>query len=68
MKSIHDLRVYGVSIIDVILTILGALAISYFFGIGLVPVLIMLFVLGIILHRVLGVNTAVDSYLKKLGV
>jgi uncharacterized membrane protein len=62
-KGIHSYRLFGVAIADVIMTIIGALLISYFFKKSFLYTLVILFVLGIILHRVFCVRTTIDKLL-----
>lgn len=62
-KGIHSYRLFGVAIADVIMTIIGAWLISYFFKQSFVKTLIILFLLGIILHRLFCVRTTVDKFL-----
>ena len=53
----------GVAIMDVIMTIIAAFLISYFFKISFFYTSISLFVLGIILHRLFCVRTTIDKLL-----
>jgi len=62
-KGIHSYRFLGLAIADVIMTIIGALLISYFLKISLVYTTISLFILGIILHRLFCVRTTIDKLL-----
>ena len=62
-KGIHSYRFMSVSIVDVIMTIIAAILISYLFNISLFYTLITLFVLGIILHRLFCVRTTIDKLL-----
>jgi hypothetical protein len=62
-KGIHSYRFLGLAIADVIMTIIAAILISYFFKISFVYTSISLFVLGIILHRLFCVRTTVDKLL-----
>ena len=62
-KGIHSYRLFGVAIIDVIMTIIGALLISYLFNYNFIYTLLCLFLLGIILHRLFCVRTTVDKLL-----
>ena len=62
-QGIHSYRLLGVAIADVILTILVAILISYFFKTPLIYTTIFLFLLGIILHRLFCVRTTVDKLL-----
>lgn len=62
-KGIHSYRLFGVAIIDVIMTILSAFFISYFLQISFVKTTIFLFIFGIILHKIFCVQTTVDKLL-----
>jgi hypothetical protein len=62
-KGVHSYRLFGLAIADVIMTILGALFISFFFKTKFVYTLVLLFVLGIALHRIFCVRTTVDKLL-----
>ena len=62
-KGIHSYRFFNVAIIDVIMTIVGAYVISYFYGYNFINTLLFLFILGIILHRLFCVKTTVDKLL-----
>jgi hypothetical protein len=62
-KGIHSYRVFGVAIADVIMTIIAALLISFFFKTNLMYTVICLFLLGIVLHRLFCVQTTVDKLL-----
>jgi len=62
-KGLHSYRLFGVAIVDVIATILGAYLISNFFNISFTYTMIILFILGIILHRLFCVRTTVDKIL-----
>jgi len=64
-KGVHSYRIANIAIVDVIMTFLGAYIIwafifpkySYLF------VLLMLFLLGVILHRLFCVKTTIDKIL-----
>ena len=62
-KGIHSYRFMGVAIVDVIMTIIGALLISFLINKPFLLVLIVLFVLGIILHHLFCVRTTIDKLL-----
>ena len=64
-EGLHKYRFFGVAVVDVILTIIVALIISYFFKVSFWITLIILFVLGIILHRLFCVRTTIDKALFK---
>jgi hypothetical protein len=62
-KGIHSYRFMGIAIADVIMTIIGAILISFFFKVSFVFTCICLFILGIILHRLFCVRTTIDKLL-----
>jgi hypothetical protein len=62
-KGIHSYRLFGVAVADVVMTILGAALISYFSKISFIKTLLVLFLLGIILHRIFCVRTTLDKAL-----
>ena len=61
-KGIHSYRLFGIAIIDVLLTILLAYII-YFFNknINFFIILGLVFLLGIILHRLFCVKTTINN-------
>ncbi len=61
--GIHSYRIFNIAIADVIMTIIAALIISYFFKFNFWITLIVLFLLGILLHRIFCVKTTVDKLL-----
>jgi len=69
--GVHSIRIFNIAIIDVILTILGGILIQtillqcFHIYIELTIVLVSLFILGIILHRMFCVRTTVDKLLFK---
>ncbi len=62
-EGAHSYRIFNIAIVDVILTILVALLISYFFKFNFWYTLIILFLLGIIMHRLFCVRTTIDKLL-----
>jgi hypothetical protein len=62
-QGVHSYRLFGVAIVDVVFTIIGAMIISYFSKRSFVYTLIFLFLLGIILHRLFCVRTTIDKLL-----
>jgi hypothetical protein len=62
-QGIHSYRLFGVAIVDVLFTIFAAIIIAYFSKYNFVKILISLFILGIILHRLFCVRTTVDKLL-----
>jgi len=63
--GIHSYRVYNIAIVDVIETMIGALLIKYLFfpKYSYFLILILLFTLGIVLHRMFCVRTTIDKFL-----
>jgi hypothetical protein len=62
-KGIHSYRLFGVAIADVIMTIIAAFLISYFFKFSFIKTLLVLFLTGIVLHRLFCVRTTIDKLL-----
>lgn len=63
-KGIHSYRVFNIAIVDVLFTILAAYIIHLFFRkLNFFLVLFVLFVLGIIMHRVFCVETTINKLL-----
>jgi len=62
-KGIHSYRLFGLAIADVIMTIIAAFIISYLTKYSFFYVTIVLFALGIILHRIFCVRTTIDKLL-----
>uniref|UniRef100_A0A6C0B105 RDD domain-containing protein n=1 Tax=viral metagenome TaxID=1070528 RepID=A0A6C0B105_9ZZZZ len=62
-KGPHSYRFFGFAIFDVLMTLIGAFLISYFFNLSFIYTALFLFILGIILHRLFCVRTTVDKLL-----
>jgi len=60
-KGVHSIRLFNIA--DVLATIIGALLLSYFFRINFWIILFILFILGIILHRLFCVNTTINKFI-----
>lgn len=60
-KGVHSYRLFGVAIVDVILTIIGAIVISKIINVNFFLVLVLLFLLGIVLHKLFCVNTTINK-------
>ena len=54
---------FNTAIVDVIVTIIGAFIISKYTDYSFIIILIIIFILGIILHRIFCVRTTVDKFL-----
>ena len=59
-KGVH-FHVFGVAIMDCIMTILGGALLAYIFKWSYFLTILILFILGIILHRVFCVKTTIDK-------
>ena len=64
-EGIHKYRVFNIAIVDVIMTIIGAFIIHrlFFPKHNFWVILLTLFVIGIIMHRIFCVRTTVDKLL-----
>jgi hypothetical protein len=62
-KGVHSYRLLNVAIVDVVMTIVGAFIISYFFNYNFLYITFLFFFLGIILHRLFCVRTTIDRLL-----
>ena len=64
-KGVHKYKFMGTSLVDYFMTIVGAFLITYFTDIPLVITTIGLFLMGIILHYLFGLNTETLKYVSK---
>lgn len=66
-EGVHSYRLFNIAVIDVLATIVGAFLIyvfmSLFKPIRFIYILLALFLLGIVLHRVFCVRTTIDRLL-----
>ena len=62
-KGVHSYRIFNIAIVDVMMTLIGALIISYLSGIKFIWSAVGLFLVGILLHRVFCVRTTLDKLL-----
>jgi hypothetical protein len=61
-QGVHSYRIFNIAIVDVLLTILAAFIIHYFVPkYKVISILVFLFILGIIMHRIFCVRTTVDK-------
>jgi hypothetical protein len=56
-EGIHSIRVFDYAIIDILMTLIGAIVISYIFKFNLILTFIYLFILGQFLHILFCVET-----------
>ena len=59
--GVHSIRIFDIAVFDMLLTVIAAYIISKKFKKDFKIVLIILFVLGIIVHRIFCVNTTVGK-------
>ena len=63
-QGVHSYRIFDLAIVDILFTIIGAYIIYLFIPrINYFIILISLFLLGIILHRIFCVRTTINKYL-----
>jgi hypothetical protein len=63
-EGLHSYRVANIAIVDVLLTILGAFILHFMFPTySVLSIAIVLFLLGIIAHRLFCVRTTIDRLL-----
>ena len=62
-EGVHSYRLFNLAIVDIICTIVGAYLISGFINKSFLTTLIILFLIGIILHRIFNVKTTIDKIL-----
>lgn len=61
-EGVHSYRIFNIAIFDVILTIIAAFIIHLFIPkYNFIFILLVLFLLGIILHRIFCVRTTIDK-------
>ena len=60
-EGIHSYRIFNIAIIDLGLTIIAAIILSYAFDYSLLLIFIILMVIGILLHKLFCVNTTITS-------
>lgn len=61
--GLHSIRIFNIAIIDVLLTIIAGLYISKQYNYKLINVLIVLFISGIIIHKLFCVKTKLNEIL-----
>ena len=60
-QGIHSYRIFNIAVADVLMTIAGAWILSFAFPKRFFVILIILFLLGIALHRIFCIKTTIDS-------
>lgn len=65
-EGVHSIRIYNIAIFDVILTIISAIIIHKIVPfVNIYMMVFLLFILGIIMHRLFCVRTTIDKLLFK---
>ena len=67
-QGAHSLRIMNIAVVDVVLTILAAYIVSVWTKYSFYHILLFLFILGIISHRVFCVKTTVDQLIAGFGL
>lgn len=62
-KGIHSYRIFDIAIMDVLQTIIAAGILSYIFNENFFLILLLLFLVGILLHRLFCVNTTINKFI-----
>lgn len=60
-EGAHSYRIFNIAYIDVILTVIMAWAISKLFAVSFGYTLVVVFLLGIVMHRAFCVRTTIDK-------
>jgi len=62
-KGFHSVRLFNIAILDVVATIIGGYLLSRLFKTSFLLTTVILFLLGILLHRLFCVRTTIDQSL-----
>jgi len=62
-EGVHSYRFMNLAIVDVLSTIIGAFIIARIFNWNFFLTLLVIFILGIILHRLFCVNTTINKFI-----
>lgn len=62
-EGVHSYRFMNIAIVDVLATILVSYLISYYFKTNFIRTTIILFIVGIIMHKLFCVRTTIDKLL-----
>lgn len=61
--GVHSLRIGGIAVVDVVMTLVGAYILAYYARASFAWTAAGLFLLGIVLHRLFCVRTTIDRLL-----
>ena len=62
-KGVHSYRIFNIAVVDVTLTLVASYFISYKTKLTFLQSCLIMFILGIILHRLFCVETTIDKFL-----
>lgn len=62
-EGAHSYRIFDIAIVDVLFTVLGAYLLHRLFSVSFGMMVVSLFLIGIIMHRLFCVRTTVDRVL-----
>jgi fatty acid desaturase len=60
-EGVHQYRIFNIAIVDTLLTILAAWLIAYYFKLNFWIVVILLFIIAILVHRLFCVETTLTK-------
>jgi hypothetical protein len=61
--GIRKYRIFGIVILDVLVTLIFAVWIAWYFHFPYIQTIVVIFILGVLMHRLFCVRTAVDKML-----
>ena len=61
--GIHNIRIFDIAIVDVLITLLASYAISYYTSYKVVSVFIALIIISILIHTMLDIKTKTNAWL-----
>jgi hypothetical protein len=67
-KGIHSTRVFGLAFWDIVMTLVGGVMLSRPFRLSISRSIVILFIIGIVSHRVFCVRTTIDKLLFPQGI
>ena len=62
-EGAHAYRIFNLAVVDILATLLVGAVIAWVFSFPIAPTLVILFLLGILAHRLFCVRTTVDTLL-----
>jgi len=62
-QGIHSVRIFDVALVDLLMTLLVGVFISYYFSYDIYLTWFVLLVLGIIFHRLFCVNSTINKFI-----